>query len=66
MSYVLVTFFIFQALLASSIIGTTMRHAHANTGYFGKQYLPTWGQVWLPVWLLLSILINIWFICITL
>lgn len=54
-------FFMAQCLAASAVFGTSLRHAHANSGYFGKQYIPSWLQIVMPAWLIVSTFINIIF-----
>lgn len=60
--YIAVTIFIAQTLGASAMFGTSLRNASANTGYFGKQYLPSAAQVILPAWLVISLFLNVVFI----
>lgn len=62
--YVLVTVFIFQALVAAALLGNAIHDARQYKVPFGRLFLSEKQQVIVMLWLIASLFANICFIAI--
>lgn len=62
--YVLVTLFIFQALVAAAVLGNAIRDARQYKVPFGRLFISEKLQVIVLLWLLASLFANVLFIAV--
>ena len=62
--YVLITVFIFQALVAAALLGNAIHDARQYKVPFGRLFLSEKQQVIVMIWLIASLFANVCFIAV--